>query len=213
MTDWEGCEQRLAEGMNTLGVAASATARKSLIAYLRELMTWNATYNLTAVRDPESMVTRHVLDSLAVSDFVVGTSLADVGAGAGVPGLVLAIARPRLAVTLIEANRKKCAFLRHARRQLELRNVAVVQARVENFQPPAKFDSVITRAFAAAGETVRVAGHLVAPTGRVILMKGRDPEVEMADLPLDFRHVDTTHITVPGLGAQRHVAILEPGLI
>ncbi|HET7313570.1 16S rRNA (guanine(527)-N(7))-methyltransferase RsmG [Salinisphaera sp.] len=213
MTDWDACGQRLSAGMDALGISGPAAVRDRLIAYLRELTTWNATYNLTAVRDPEAMVTRHLLDCLAVSDFVVGANLADVGAGPGLPGLVLAIARPRLAVTLVESNRKKAAFLRHARRQLALDNVEVAQARVEAFKPAKKFDCVITRAFASAGDTARGAGHLIAPGGRFVLMKGRDPAAEMEDLPLDFRHLATHAVTVPGLGAERHVAILEPGLI
>lgn len=213
MTDWAGCEQRLAAGVEALGVSVPRAAQAQLIAYLKELKTWNETYNLTAVREPQEMVTRHLLDSLAVLDFASGQTLADVGSGPGLPGLVLAIARPELAVTLVEANRKKAAFLRHARRRLGLANVAVVQARVEAFRPETRFDCVICRAFAAAGECARLAGHLIGPGGRFLLMKGRDPGAELADLPLDFRHVDTVALRVPGLDAQRHLAILEPGLI
>lgn len=213
MTDWGACEQRLAAGIETLGVDVSAEARDQLIAYLRELSTWNATYNLTAVRDPLAMVTRHLLDSLAVLDFVTGAAVADIGSGPGLPGLVIAIVRPRMAVTVVEANRKKAAFLRHARRRLALDNVNVVQERVESWQAPEKFDCVICRAFAAADECARLAGHLVAPGGRFLLMKGRDPAGELTDLPLDFRHVDTVSLAVPGLEAERHLAILEPGLI
>ena len=213
MTDWGACERRLATGIETLGIDVGAPAQAQLIAYLRELSTWNATYNLTAVRDPLAMVTRHLLDSLSVLDFVTGASVADIGSGPGLPGLVIAITRPRMAVTVVEANRKKAAFLRHARRRLELDNVTVVQERVESFDSTDKFDSVICRAFAAADECARLAGHLVAPGGRFLLMKGRDPAEELVDLPLDFRHVDTVALSVPGLEADRHLAILEPGLI
>jgi 16S rRNA (guanine527-N7)-methyltransferase len=139
--------------------------------------------------------------------------VADIGSGPGLPGLVIAITRPRMAVTVVEANRKKAAFLRHARRRLELDNVTVVQERVESFESTDKFDSVICRAFAAADECARLAGHLIAPGGRFLLMKGRDPAEELVDLPLDFRHVDTVALSVPGLEADRHLAILEPGLI
>lgn len=213
MTDWSACERQLVAGIETLGLDIAKDAQAQLIAYLRELSTWNATYNLTAVRDPLAMVTRHLLDSLAVLDFVTGKAVADIGSGPGLPGLVIAIVRPRMAVTVVEANRKKAAFLRHARRRLELDNVTVAQERVEAWQPDAKFDCVICRAFAAADECARLAGHLVAPGGRFLLMKGRDPAAELADLPLDFRHVDTVSLTVPGLHADRHLAILEPGLI
>ncbi|GAB3673464.1 16S rRNA (guanine(527)-N(7))-methyltransferase RsmG [Salinisphaera aquimarina] len=213
MTDWSACEKRLAAGVDTLGLAVSAKAQAQLIAYLKELVAWNATYNLTAVRDPLAMVTRHLLDSLAVLDFVTGKSVADVGSGPGLPGFVLAIARAGLKVTLVETNGKKAAFLRHVRRRLGLANVEIVQARVEDWQPEARFDCVICRAFAAADECARLCGHLIAPGGRFLLMKGRDPAAELADLPLDFRHVDTVALAVPGLEAQRHLAILEPGLI
>lgn len=213
MTDWEACAERLSAGAAALGISLSVPVRDQLIIYLRELDTWNATYNLTAVRDPLAMVTRHLLDSLAVVDFVSGKGVADIGSGPGLPGLVLAIVRPTLAVTLVEANGKKAAFLRHVRRRLQLPNVEVVQKRVEAWQPAARFDCVICRAFASASDCAHAAGHLIAPGGRFLLMKGRDPSAELVDLPLDFRHVETAVLDVPGLEAQRHLAILEPGLI
>lgn len=213
MTDWDACARRLAAGVDALEVALPMDAQQRMIDYLRELNTWNATYNLTAVRDPEAMVTRHLLDCLAVSEFVTGASVADIGAGAGLPGLVVAMARPELQVSLVESSRKKAAFLRHVRRRFVLDNVNVIQARVENHRPGQRFDCLITRAFASAGQTTRMAGHLIAPGGRVLLMKGRNPAEEIDDIPLDFRHVDTVKVSVPGLGADRHVMILEPGLI
>lgn len=212
-TDWGACESRLDKGVRALELRVSKNARATLIDYLRELNTWNASYNLTAVRDPEAMVTRHLLDSLAVSPFVAGRSLADVGSGPGLPGIVLAVARPKLAVTLIESNGKKAAFLRHVRRRLSLSNVEVIQKRVEAYTTDTRFDNVICRAFASAGETAQQAGHLIAPGGRVLLMKGRHPAAELDELPLNFRAVDTVTLEVPGLDAQRHLAILEPGLI
>lgn len=213
MTDWGECAARLDSGVRALGLRVPARARKSLIDYLRELNTWNATYNLTAVRDPAAMVPRHLLDCLAVSPFVTGASLADVGSGAGLPGIVLAIARPKLDVAVIESSRKKAAFLRHVRRRLALANVSVVQQRVAAYKPTPRFDTVICRAFAEAGESTRQAGHLIAPGGRFLLMKGRHPAAELAQLPLDFRAVDTVALDVPGLDGERHLAILEPGLI
>lgn len=213
MTDWDACAECLNAGAATLGMPLSAPIREQLIIYLRELHTWNTTHNLTAVRDPLTMVTRHLLDSLTVVDFVSGKSVVDIGSGPGLPGLVLAIVRPGLSVTLVESNGKKAAFLRHVRRRLRLPNVEVVQKRVEAWKPAGRFDCVICRAFAAADECARVAGHLIAPGGRLLLMKGRDPDAELAELPLDFRHVETAALAVPGLEAQRHLAILEPGLI
>lgn len=213
MTDWDACEQRLAAGIDALGLDIPQAAQLQLIAYLRELATWNATYNLTAVRDPLDMVTRHVLDSLAALHFVTGANLADVGSGPGLPGLVIAMARPSVGVALVESNGKKAAFLRHVRRRLGLENVEVVQQRAEDYAPERKFDGVICRAFAAAGDCARLAGHLVAPGGRLLLMKGRNPAAELSDLPLDFRHVDTIALQVPGLEGARHLVVLEPGLV
>lgn len=213
MVDWGACAARLDAGIRTLGTRVPKAAREHMISYLRELTTWNATYNLTAVRDPGAMVTRHVLDSLAILPFVSGASVVDIGSGAGLPGMVLAMARPRLDVTLVEANRKKAAFLRHVRRRLVLPNVTVVQQRVEHYSPDKRFDIVTCRAFASAGDATRLSGHLIAPGGRVLLMKGRDPQAELAEVPLDFQVVDTQALAVPGLDAERHLVILEPGLI
>lgn len=213
MVDWDECAQQLDVGVRALGVRVPKASRETMIEYLRELTTWNSTYNLTAVRDPVAMVTRHLLDCLAIMPFVSGASVADVGSGAGLPGVVLAIARPRLDVVVIEANRKKAAFLRHVRRRLALGNVTVAQQRVENYTPDHRFDIVTCRAFASAGDTARMVGHLIAPDGRVLLMKGRDPASELAEVPLDFQAVDTVALDIPGLGAERHLAILEPGLI
>jgi len=213
MTDWGQCATNLDAGVRALGLRLPRPARATMIDYLRELVTWNATYNLTAVREPGAMVARHLLDSLAVLPFVSGARIADVGSGAGLPGVVLAIARPRLDVTLIESSRKKAAFLRHVRRRLTLNNISVVQQRVETWAPDVRFDSVICRAFSNAEQTLRLAGHLVAPGGRFLLMKGRHPAAELAELPLDFRVVDTQALAVPGVDGERHVSILEPGLI
>lgn len=213
MVDWDECAQRLDAGVRALDIKVAPASRALMIDYLRELTTWNATYNLTAVREPLAMVTRHVLDCLSILPFVSGANLADVGSGAGLPGVVLALARPNLDVVVIEASRKKAAFLRHIRRRLPLPNMTVIQQRVEAYVPAGRFDIVTCRAFASAADTAQLAGHLIAPGGRVLLMKGRDPAAELAELPLDFQAVDTVTLAVPGLDAQRHLAILEPGLI
>lgn len=213
VVDWDVCLEQLTKGARALDIRLAPDARAAMIDYLKMLEVWNATHNLTAVRDPHAMVTRHLLDSLAILKFVSGTRLADVGSGPGLPGLVLALARPKLQVTLIESNGKKAAFLRHVRRRLELTNVTVVQQRVESWSPDERFDRVVCRAFAAACESVRLCGHLLALNGQLLLMKGRDPGAELADLPPDFRIVNNRALQVPGLDAERHLAILEPGLI
>lgn len=209
-TDWPACRQRLTQGMATLlHEPVSATLTDQLITYLQALARWNKAYNLTAVRDPEAMVTRHILDCLAIAEFVVGPRLVDVGSGPGLPGIVLALARPELAVTLVEANRKKAIFLRHVRRELGLDNITVQQARVEAVSRETTFDDMTTRAFASAAQTLHYAGHLLSRHGRLVLMKGRDPAEELVALPNGFVHRATQAIRVPGLDAQRHAVIIE----
>lgn len=211
--DWEGCLRTLAEGARVLKVRTTPEARAALIEYLKQLESWNGTYNLTAVRRPEDMVVRHLLDSLAAIPFLAGDDIVDVGSGAGLPAFAIALARPGKRVTSVESNGKKAAFQRHAIRALGVTNVTVVQQRAEDYKPARGFETVICRAFAAAGDTVRLAGHLCRPGGRMVLMKGRDPAPELSALPDGFRVVEVTPIRVPGLDAERHVAVLEPGLL
>ena len=194
------------------GLGLPADAAERLAAYVALLAKWNRTYNLTAIREPDRMVTHHVLDSLAVLPHLPSTPalrLLDVGSGGGVPGIPLAIARPGWQVTMIDSNHKKCTFVRQAAIELALSNVTVVTARVEEFRPDAPFDVVISRAFsdlATFGETS--ARHL-APGGRLVAMKGVHPDEELAQLPPGLRVVATPALTVPGLDAERHLVILE----
>jgi 16S rRNA (guanine527-N7)-methyltransferase len=194
----------------TLGLPANAAER--LAAYVALLAKWNRTYNLTAIREPDRMVTHHVLDSLAVLPHLPSAPalrLLDVGSGGGVPGIPLAIARPGWQVTTIDSSHKKCTFVRQAAIELALSNVTVVTARVEEFRPHAPFDIVISRAFsdlATFGETS--ARHL-APGGRLVAMKGVHPDEELAQIPPGLRVVATPALTVPGLDAERHLVILE----
>ena len=177
-----------------------------LLAYLELLAKWNRAYNLTAVRDPAEMVTRHLLDSLAVLPFVHATTLADLGSGAGLPGIPLAIAQPDLAVTLIESNGKKARFLREAVRTLPLPNVTVREARVQDAAGP--FATVTARAFASLGDMLAWGGHLLAPDGRWLAMKGRiDPE-ELSAIPADFRVLVVRRLEVPGIDGERHLVEL-----
>ncbi|RJS93325.1 16S rRNA (guanine(527)-N(7))-methyltransferase RsmG [Salinisphaera sp. Q1T1-3] len=206
--DRADCEARLAAGVAALGVALPVGGADRLLDYLAVLSNWNATHNLTAVREPAAMVSRHLLDCLAIVDFIDGPRVADVGSGAGLPGLVLAIARPELHVTLFEANGKKVAFLRQARRTLALDNVDVMGGRVEAAEATATFDWVVTRAFATAADTLALAGELIGPVGRLGLMKGRDPADELADLPAGFVHEASHRVRVPGLDAERRFTIV-----
>ncbi|HET6631812.1 MAG TPA: 16S rRNA (guanine(527)-N(7))-methyltransferase RsmG [Rhodanobacteraceae bacterium] len=200
-------EHQLDAGIAALGLTLPGEATTRLLAYLRLLERWNAHYNLTAVREPAQMVTRHLLDSLAVAPHVDGDTLADLGAGAGLPGIPLAIAAPQRAVTLIDANGKKARFMRTARRELALDNVSVVEARVE--QAEGRFDCIVARAFASLPRMLALGGHLLAPGGRWLALKGRLPEDEIAALPAGFRIDGTVSLSVPGLNAERHLLVMS----
>jgi 16S rRNA (guanine527-N7)-methyltransferase len=196
-------EARLLAGLIALKLDPALAA--PLLRYLGELVLWNKAYNLTSVRDPAEMVTRHLLDSLVVLPHVSGRII-DVGTGAGLPGIPLAIANPGLHVTLLDSNGKKARFLRHARRQLPLTNVEVVEARAEAFVPPAPFDAVVSRAFAALGDFLKATARL-SGNGRWLAMKGKLDEQELAAVPPGFRVEQQVQLQVPGLDETRHLII------
>lgn len=198
----------LAAGIVALGLDLPPDTQAKLLAYLALLVKWNRIYNLTAVRREEDMVTQHLLDSLAVLPYLEATRLADVGSGAGLPGLVLAIARPQLEVVSIESNQKKSAFQQQARIELGLANVAVHCGRVEALNPAAPLDAVISRAFSDLALFVRSAGHLVRAGGSLLAMKGVLPAAELAALPAGWRLAAAHPLAVPGLAAQRHLIVL-----
>lgn len=177
--------------------------------YLRLLAKWNAAYNLTAVRDPEDMIARHLLDSLVVLPYLAGARVLDIGSGAGLPGIPLAVARPELGFTLLDTNSKKTRFLTQAVGELALNNVEVVHSRVENYRPERKFDTLVSRAFAGIADMLALARHLCAPGGRFLAMKGAYPEEELAAVPAEYA-TEVVALEVPGLKAQRHLVILAP---
>lgn len=199
----------LAAGVRELGLALDDRQLASLLTLLAELADWNTRYNLTAIRDPEQMLHKHLLDSLVVLPFLGGRTVADVGTGAGFPGLPLAIADPARQYTLIEATGKKARFVSHVVARLGLENSLVVNARAETWRPPAPFDRVLARALGSLADFVRVAGHLCAPRGRLLAMKGRHPAAEIAALPRGWRLLASHELRVPGLEAERH--LLELG--
>jgi len=204
----------LEKGLLTLALDTALST--PLLAYLALLARWNRTYNLTAVRDPREMVARHLLDSLAMVPFIDdlaarGGRLADLGTGAGLPGIPLAIARPGLQVALVESNGKKARFLREAVRQLGLGNVRVAESRIEAFDAPGQFDAITARALAALPLILELGGHLLAPAGRLLAMKGVVPDEEIAALPPGWR-VDAVHpLTVPGVIGERHLVVVARG--
>lgn len=201
---------QLAKGTEQLGIALDATQRERLERYLALLTKWNEVYNLTAIRDPEQMVTQHLLDSLPVLPYLSGAqTLADIGSGAGLPGIPLAVARPDLCVWLVESNHKKCAFLRQALLELGLSRVCIVQQRVEEWRPETPVDVIISRAFSDLGEFIALTRHACAPRGRFLAMKGLYPHEELAKLAPGTRVVQVAELTVPGLDAHRHLVIVE----
>jgi 16S rRNA (guanine527-N7)-methyltransferase len=197
-------------GLTALGLELEAGQEEKLLAFLALLSKWNRVYNLTAVREPAAMVTQHLLDSLAVLPHLGEVdTLVDVGSGAGLPGIPLAIARPELALTLVEASHKKASFLQQACLELTLRGATVVCERVERFVPAHPVEAVISRAFAELREFVRLARHLVGPGGRLLAMKGVYPDEELAQLPPEVTVRAVVPLKVPGLPAQRHLVVME----
>jgi 16S rRNA (guanine527-N7)-methyltransferase len=197
-------EARLLAGLVALKLDPALAG--PLLKYLGELVLWNKAYNLTSVRDPAEMVTRHLLDSLVVLPHVEGRTC-DVGSGAGLPGIPLALANPALNVTLLDSGGKKARFLRHVQRALPLTNVEVVEARAEAYQPAARFDTIITRAFGSLREFIEATAALGAPGGRWIAMKGKLNAGELAALPADFEISETLPVAVPGLDEERHLVL------
>jgi 16S rRNA (guanine527-N7)-methyltransferase len=193
-----------------MGVALSVEAAEKLLAYQALMIKWNRTYNLTAIRDPEEMLTHHLLDSLVVAPLLPAAlkTLADVGSGGGLPGIPLAIARPEIAVTLIETSSKKSAFQQQAKIELGLSNVSIYSGRVEDYQSKQSFDGVISRAFAELKDFVEWSGDLVKPEGRLYAMKGIYPEDEIANLPTGWQLLANQQLLVSGLDAQRHLLTL-----
>ena len=200
----------LHRGLAALALDADALA-PPLLAYLALLDRWNRTYNLTAIRDPGEMVTRHLLDSLAMHAFVEDGALADLGTGPGLPGIPLAIAKPRLRVTLVESNGKKARFLREAVRTLKLGNACVAESRAEALQEPNTYDVLTARALDTLAGIIKVGGHLLKPGGKLLAMKGVRPVEEIAALPAGWTVSAMHALAVPGLIGERHLVVVGRG--
>ena len=201
----------LESGLAELALDAALAA--PLLDYLALLARWNRTYNLTAVRDPHAMVVKHLLDSLAMHPFVdalavTGGALADLGTGAGLPGIPLAIVKPGLRVTLVESNGKKARFLREAVRTLGLKDVRVAESRIETFDEPGAYAAITARALASLPLILELGGHLLRPDGQLLAMKGIHPADEIAALPAGWT-VQASHLLrVPGLDAERRLVVV-----
>ncbi|MCK5385757.1 MAG: 16S rRNA (guanine(527)-N(7))-methyltransferase RsmG [Gammaproteobacteria bacterium] len=197
----------LSKGLRQLNLAQPLDDKQqnTLIKYVELLNKWNKTYNLTAVRKPEQMVTRHLLDSLSICPYLRGKRVLDVGTGAGLPGIPLAVVFPERQFVLLDSNNKKTRFVVQAVSELELPNVDVVQSRVEEFESEALFDTIISRAYSAIGDMVKQTSHLLAVDGVFLAMKGANPIAEIDALSSGYAVVKSDVIKVPGLEEERHL--------
>ncbi len=201
---------QIAAGLESMGIALPQEAPARLAAHLELVAKWNRVHNLTAVRETEQMVVLHVLDSLSLLPHLGAARLVvDVGTGAGFPGIPVAIARPDLAVTLLDSSHKKGTFLEQAKAELGLANVTVACERVEAYRPAQPFDVVVSRAFSDLADFVAQARHLAGPGGRLLAMKGVFPYDEIARVPPTHRVSEVVELTVPSLEAKRHLVLLE----
>jgi 16S rRNA (guanine527-N7)-methyltransferase len=200
---------QLKRGLIALGLALDRDTQQRLLDYIALIEKWNRVYNLTAIREPEKMVSHHLLDSLAVAPHLHAQRLLDVGSGAGLPGIPLALANPDTQVTLLDSNHKKSAFLNQAVMELKLKNAEVCSERVESWQTQKRFDVIISRAFSDMGEFVRVTQHLLAPGGTFAAMKGLHPYEEIDKLPPGCKVQQVLPLAIPGLDGARHLVLIR----
>jgi 16S rRNA (guanine527-N7)-methyltransferase len=199
--------QRIRDGALELGIELDSDQCGRLLDYIQEMVRWGKAYNLTAIRDPEKMVPLHVLDSLTVVPHVRGPRVLDLGTGAGLPGIPLALLRPDYQVWLMDSSAKKCRFLRHAARRLGLKNVQVVQSRAESYRPDEGFDTVVSRAVGTLALLMDLSAHLTLPGGRLLAMKGQYPEAELAVQDDRWRIEEVLALNTPGVEAERHLVV------
>lgn len=203
-------EALLRRHLPELGVTPTDALVATLLQFLGLLQKWNQAFNLTSIREPGEMVTRHVLDSLSARPWLQGERVLDVGCGAGLPGIPLALVEPGRHFTLLDAGLKKIRFVRQAIGTLGIRNAAAVQSRIEDYAAVQPFDTILCRAFASLPDFIAGAGRLLAPGGRCLALKGRRPDDELAALPAGWVAESVTPVTVPGLTGERHMVILRP---
>lgn len=203
--------EELRRGAEELGIDLSGTQQTLLLDYLQLLIKWNKAYNLTAVRNPDEMVSRHLLDSLSVVSFVAqgGDNWLDVGSGGGMPGIPLAIMFPMCRFTVLDSNGKKTRFLTQVKLELQLSNLEVIHSRVEDFKPAYPFDGICSRAFSSLADFANWTRHLGGEKTRWLAMKGIHPDDELQILPQDFKLQHSHVLRVPGCQGQRHLLILR----
>lgn len=202
-------KKQLQTGLQQLDTALDEATQEKLLSYLEYLNKWNKTFNLTAIREPAQMVDKHLLDSLAVCPYIEGEWVLDVGSGAGLPGIPLAIVFPKKSFVLLDSNGKKTRFLTQTVHELRLSNVTVVQSRVENYQHKPLFNVIISRAFAEIPLMIEQTQHLCAKQGQFVAMKGQYPLTELDHLPKEIEVTDIHAFTLPNEPAQRHIVIMK----
>jgi 16S rRNA (guanine527-N7)-methyltransferase len=200
--------QTLAAGVSALGLDVCTEAQAELLRYLALIAKWNNVYNLTAIRERDHMLVEHLLDSLAILPHVQPSAVLDIGSGAGLPGIALAIARRGLQVTVLDSNRKKCAFLQQVVIELSLTNVTVACARAESYRVANAFDTVVSRALADLSTIARLSVSQLVPGGLVLALKGAVPHDELTRLPETITVRAIIRLSVPGLDAQRHLVVM-----
>ncbi|APS57565.1 16S rRNA (guanine(527)-N(7))-methyltransferase RsmG [Piscirickettsia salmonis] len=198
-------KEKLIQGINQLNLSLGDDQVNLLIDYVQLLNKWNKTYNLTAIRDINEMISVHLLDSLAVAPYLQGYDILDVGTGAGLPGIPLAICFPEYNFTLLDSNGKKTRFVQQAVLTLGLKNINVVQSRIEHFVSQDKFTTIISRAFAAIDDMLKGAAHLCRHQGEFLAMKGIDPEKEWQAVAADYHLLETIKLSVPFIDGDRHL--------
>jgi 16S rRNA (guanine527-N7)-methyltransferase len=203
--------EQLAQGLGALGLDVDAPTQQKLLDYAALISKWNRVHNLTAVSRADAIVTTHLLDSLAMAPHLSPGPTLDVGSGAGLPGIPLALLWPRAHVTLLDRSRKKAAFLRQAAIELALDNVEVVGERIENWRTAQRYATVIARAYSGLAEFVKAAARYCSDGGLLAAMKGAYPRAELAALPVGFEVQKVIALNVPGLRAERHLVLVKAG--
>ncbi len=211
-TDASALQQMLEQLLPALPFSVPAGSASHFVQFIQLLHKWNAAYNLTSVRDMKLMVTRHILDSIVINPYLHGQQILDVGSGAGLPGIPLAIINPECYFTLLDSNNKKTRFIQQAVTELGLQNVTVITERIENFHPDQRFDTVTARAYSAIENLIAGVAQLLAADGVILAMKGTYPVAELEVLPDGYRIERVEPLIVPGLDAERHLVMIRPNV-